>query len=508
MAIQQVAVLALILGGVAVAIIITISIRGHRWLSDQGDFWMPRLERMRFLSSMRRKGVCLDGTRKKMSELNAFRHFLIVGNSGSGKSTVFCLGNLLQATGKDSIFVFDASGELKKLSGGYLASIGMQIMVVNVSNIEESLTWNPLTRCRSKSDLHVLATTLVGASSKGLTDSFWSQSACELLTTILSALMSSPKSKYHTLANARRLLSYVGDDELDKFILSVSDESTWVDWMSFRKNSEKVAMSILATCRTALLPFQNPALVQLTSSNTLDLSALRRTPTCLFIQIPEYQASEWGFFTALLYQELFSLLMEREVPGKPYLKIFGLLDEFGNTARINNFTEYLTALRKRNVSLSLLVQGVSQIESKYTKASADTITENCGTKIYLPGLSQTMAENVSLALGQQIESFDENGRAYREKSRLLSASDVRAMPNDRAICLPLNRRPILLHTRPFYRSRRLKRRSKIPAPPTRSVQLARPTYIDLRSGESSRQLPAPQSDIIQSNGKRETKSSI
>lgn len=491
MTIQQVAVLALVLGVIAVVIVITVSIRGHTWLSETGEFWMPRLERWRFLSRWRRSGLSPDGGIRRVSNATAFKHCSVISPSGSGKSTIFCLGNLLTASGRDSYFVFDSSGELHARSAGYLNSKGLEISVLNVANVERSLTWNPLTRCRSETDIQAIASTLVNASlddSSGA-NSFWNSSAIDLISTLLRVILSLSDPKYHTIGNLRHMLNFVGDESLDQLVLRTATDTVWTDFMAIRRYSEKVLLSIVATCRSALQPFSDQSLVRLTSSESLNFERLRSRASALFIQVPEHQTELYGFLTAILYQQVFDFLMEPPKKNEPYLNIFGLLDEFGSVAAIKNFSGFLVALRKRATSLTILTQDSAQIESKYGRAEATTILAGCATKLYLGGMSQQMCAEVSSALGTE--------NVEGERSSLLTPQEIRTMPENRAICISSNKRPILLRTRPFYRSRKLRRRSRIAPPAIPVAENIEPAFLNLqRDEQSTRPLPALQIDKL------------
>lgn len=487
-------IMAVVLTAATAIISIVISVYGHTWLSEAGSCWMPRTQRWRFHSRFRKSGLALDGGSRRISEKDSWCHASCISPSGSGKSSIYALGNLLTADGKSSYIALDASDELRPQSSGWLHyEMGYSIAVLNVANVSQSQRWNPLARCRSHSDLQKIATTLVDASldhgSSG-SQSFWNTSAKDLLTTLLRCLMNC-EEKYRTIANLRFLLNYVGDESLDGFVLRTADAQTWSDYMGVRRYSEKVLLSIVATCRAAVQPWADPELVRLTSSDTLEFDKLRTTPTILYISVPESEMSYWGFFTSILYGQLFEFLSKPEKSGEPFLGVYAILDEFGNTAPIINCASHLTSLRKRKVSLSILTQDVSQIESKYGRAEATTILSSCATRIYLPGMSQAMCESVSKELGQETIEITENGRVHREKRPLLSPDEVRTMPSNRAICISSNKRPILLHTRPFYRSRKLKRRSRIAPPPIPVAENIEPAYIDLqRMAESPRPLPA------------------
>ena len=274
--------------------------------------------------------------------------------------------------------------------------------VLNVSDPAKSDTFNPLWRVgRSHTEVQQIASVLVDAAfpnSRG--DRFWNDSAKALIATCIHSLKSC-QPQFQTLGNVRHLLNSCGPNRsgLDAFISNTADAATFSAFKAFRASPERVAGSIIATARTALEAFADPALCEISSSDTLQLGTLRRRLTVVYMITPEAKADFYSFWTSLLLNALFSHVMQ--TPKDDDLPVHFLLDEIGNASRIPSFPAIVTSLRKRRCSLTLVLQDAEQLKTYGTAGSSTIINGGCASKIYLPGLPLRTCEDVSKILGQQ-----------------------------------------------------------------------------------------------------------
>lgn len=137
-----------------------------------------------------------------------------------------------------------------------------------------------------------------------------------------------------------------------------------------------------------------------------------------------------------------------------------LLDEVGNTY-VNGLSGYITTLRKRKVSVSLILQSTRQLYSLY-KDDADTILENTLNHIYFPGLSLETCQKLSQKLGfrysnHQSAFFPTNKKEYGREA-LMSVESIRTLKSNRAIYIYGNLPPVMLRLTPWFKSFSLKRK--------------------------------------------------
>lgn len=196
---------------------------------------------------------------------------------------------------------------------------------------------------------------------------------------------------------------------------------------------------------------------------------MRQTKTALFIIVPENETRRFKFLISILYTQLFDYCNQLPQGNNPYLPIFFFLDEFGNAGKLPGFSSLITTLRKRKVSLSLILQDVEQLTHVYGRADASVILNGgCASRIFYPGLSYPTCQELSNILGNQTVIMRESGfekgnnlssSRDREVARpLLAPDEIRTLKPNKAILIHANELPVMLKTRPWFKSRRMKKR--------------------------------------------------
>lgn len=122
-----------------------------------------------------------------------------------------------------------------------------------------------------------------------------------------------------------------------------------------------------------------------------------------------------------------------------------LLDEFANTGKIPDFCEKISTIRKYEISTTIILQSIKQIQNLYEK-EWDVITANCDTLIYLGGgPDDTTTKWLSDIAGDttvvdKADSFSKSGSSTsinRKSQKLFSQSKLRTM--DRLYCVVVPR---------------------------------------------------------------------
>ncbi len=74
---------------------------------------------------------------------------------------------------------------------------------------------------------------------------------------------------------------------------------------------------------------------------------------------------------SLFFRSVFNACM-RDMPNKKTLPVYVLYDEFGHST-IPNFVSTANTIRGYKVSLSIILQSISQLDAKYGKDTASSI---------------------------------------------------------------------------------------------------------------------------------------
>jgi type IV secretory pathway TraG/TraD family ATPase VirD4 len=239
-------------------------------------------------------------------------------------------------------------------------------------------------------------------------------------------------------------------------------------WASLIGNAGDTSTSIIASTQTALKPLSNPKIARMTANHTIDFKQFRQKKTILYLTFPAHEAQFYTFILNIFYTQFFNECM-KSLPTKNDLPIFILYDEFGH-GNIPYFDMIATNIRKYKVSLSIVLQSVSQLEAQYGKEKAKTIIEGgIGSKLFYPGSSLQTAEEIQRLLGKVIRdtyshSNDTKGTTKgafnRQEFNLLNADEIRTLKDNEALFITGNKKPVLLKTKAYFENNRYKRKIK------------------------------------------------
>jgi type IV secretory pathway TraG/TraD family ATPase VirD4 len=429
------------------------------------------------LFSQSNKGLLIDGQAKRLSLDESFKHLLLVAQTGAGKTTKYIIPNVISlANSQNSIIVTDPSGEICKTTSGYMQSKGFKVLKFDPKDPEHSIYFNPLRYIFSYSSgrtyidqvkLSLLAQSLVASSLPEENRSFWAVGAEGLIEFFTSCLIDTPR-EYHNLYNVYKLLEAMtpNGEGLNDFMLAYVNEQRLKDkWLSIIKNSAKETIqSQLVTAQIALKSLANDQIAKILSKNSINFTDLKKEKTILYMTFPVNEASFYTFILNLFYTQLFHKYMQ-ELPKKEDLPLFVLYDEFGN-ANIPNFDMVATNIRKYKVSLSLVLQSFSQLETQYGHVKAQTIIEGgINSKLFYAGAGLNTTQAIETMLGKVIhnETYTTNSkeeRTQRHEYNLLNADEIRTLADNQAFFFTGNKKPVLLDILPYYANGNLKNKPK------------------------------------------------
>lgn len=274
---------------------------------------------------------------------------------------------------------------------------------------------------------------------------------------------------YYTLGNLYHLLQNFGSDgtPLDEFVIqwaydpSNPDDSTlWEEWKGATTGNSNAVQSFALTALTALRAFTNRNLVTLTASSSVDLEEIRRKKTVIYFITPPHLTEYYGFWTSVFFRSVFNASM-RQMPGPRTLPLYVLYDEFGHST-IPSFVSVANTIRGYKVSLSIVLQSLSQLSSRYGADYARSIQGGFMTYLAYAGSDQDTARFFEAIAGKVVDVRREKIEdviQQRQEYNLLNADEVRRIGDTQAILVSANRHPALLETTPYFVHRQY---SKIP----------------------------------------------
>lgn len=164
--------------------------------------------------------------------------------------------------------------------------------------------------------------------------------------------------------------------------------------------------SIIISCIARLQPFLIPDVINLTSTDELELEKLGQEKTALFLILPTADQT-YAFLSAMLYSQAFETLyhvgaQQLAAGGSEQMKIpvRFLMDEFANTGEIPQFPQKLATMRKYNISATIVLQDLAQIEAMY-KDEWRTLVANCSSMVFLGSQETNTLKYFSEMLGKK-----------------------------------------------------------------------------------------------------------
>ena len=319
------------------------------------------------------------------------KNILVIGGSGSGKTSFFVKPNLMQL--HSSYVVTDPKGTLILETGSLLVRAGYKVKVLNTINFKKSMHYNPFAYLRSEKDILKLTNTII-ANTKGdgekSSEDFWVKAERLLYCALIGYIWyeaTEEEKNFITLLEMINASEAREDDEefqspvdlmFSRLEEKEPDHFAVKQYKKYKLAAGKTAKSILISCGARLAPFDIKELRDLMEYDDLELDTLGDRKTALFLIMSDTDTT-FNFVIAMLQSQLFNLLCDKaddEYGGRLPVHVRCILDEFANIGQIPNFDKLIATIRSREISASIILQSQSQLKTIY-KDAADTIVGNC-----------------------------------------------------------------------------------------------------------------------------------
>lgn len=177
-------------------------------------------------------------------------------------------------------------------------------------------------------------------------------------------------------------------------------------WKSFHQLPIKTASCVFGTLNTTIDTIFSPELRKMIAmEKKVDFEKMATQKTILFVSTSAVNPALHCFIN-IFYAQAFKALFEyaESLPGgKLPIPVHVLCDDFATGSRILNFPEYISIFREKQISVTLLVQSESQLESMYGSDDATTIINNCDTYLYMGGMDLKTGRSISERLNTPLE---------------------------------------------------------------------------------------------------------
>lgn len=226
-------------------------------------------------------------------------------------------------------------------------------------------------------------------------------------------------------------------------------------YKDYHSGSGRTLKSIQVTLSSRLEKFNIDDIAGLTMTDEMELERLGEEKMAVFAIIPDTHTS-YNFLVSILYTQLFQSLFykaDNEYHGALPVHVHFVMDEFANVSLPDDFEKILSVMRSRNVSVSIIIQNISQLKALFEK-QWESIIGNCDEFLYLGGNEQSTHKMVSELLGKESIDLNTYGKStghsgsystnYQGTGReLLTPDEVRMLENEKAILIIRGEKPVI-----------------------------------------------------------------
>ena len=342
-------------------------------------------------------------------------NIIVVGGSGSGKTMSITEPCLLETHERNLIITVTKPRIVKKYAP-MQRKRGYDVEILDFTSAENTtIAYDPLYFARSYDDLMFLARSVVMANPRkkgeNNADPYWDEAAISLCCALMGAtMMTHEVPSFADVVDLYKSLklecsSSIITTSLDELFRKLEREAPGcfavMNWQTFRQLPPKTASCVLSTLGATMGHLFNPDLLaMMRKPNKLDFRKIARKKTILYVVTSPVNPALNAFisqFYATALKELFEFAEEQENMQLP-IPTHIICDDFATGAPIPEFAQYISIIREKGMSVMVLCQSESQLQSMYGPSDATTIINNCDTYVFTGSMDLETARNISIRL--------------------------------------------------------------------------------------------------------------
>ncbi len=376
---------------------------------------------------------------------------IVIGGTGSGKTVSYTEANLLHTFDRSLVVSVSKRSLISKYSPLFQKK-GYQVEVIDLISPEKSTVgYDPMRYINNNEDIMHLAKAIVSGNAPAGEDgnqSYWDNTSVQLCAA--------------EIAMAKELLPVYEEmgkdvDQTFNSVLKIDEELYFKEsmGMGFTKSSLDHEFEALkeydpdsfafrnfssisglasrtVSCITSTLKssygdtFSSAALSLMSREKTFEFKDLADRKTVLFIVTNPVNKSSHAFAN-LMFAQMFKNLYEYYLESGSFKKqVHVICDDFAVSAKIYDFEKYISIFRESGISVSVLVQSLSQLASLYGEYASSTIMNNCDRILYLGGMDlftcQNMAQRLDVPLSDVLNAKLESAFVMQRGERPIIGS--------------------------------------------------------------------------------------
>jgi type IV secretion system protein VirD4 len=426
-----------------------------------------------------RPGTLVLGRRgPRLIATEAETSVLVIGPTRSGKTSGLVVPNLLEWQGP--AIVTSTKSELVDLTAAHRRSLGPVYVYDPTGEIgqrADAVTWSPLAGC----DVLDVAWTVAAWLCAGLQQgggrgdndwAHWAESGKLLIAPLLYAAAACDR----TIIDVRDWIHSFDLETPSELLAALTREQPGRDadpqramamLSSVDQRPEKERGTVFSTVMRIFSVFNESAVAASAMTSQFDPQSFLRDRGTLYLctprQSPERIASL--FVGILMTVVTRAYAVAARLPRgrlQPELALF--LDELANVVPIEELPALASQGAGRGIVLMSIIQDFSQLRVRYGADRANSILNNHGCKMVLPGVSdpetsEVIAKLVGRAEYTDVQVSHNDGKASRSYSlrreQMASPDALRQLPEGTGVVLYRGKPPTIVRLRPWYAERTL-----------------------------------------------------
>ncbi len=341
---------------------------------------------------------------------------LIIGGSGSGKTGTYVSELLMAPYG--SMIISDTKRLLHRMFRQYLEDKGYKVYVLDFVDPENSIGYNPLKYIRrnefgepNEADIMKLAAAIMPM--LDASEPFWEKAATRYIAILIGYVLEVAIEEEQTMKTVC---------EVHRMLQKESGKRKFEAWangnptaFAARKYQQMIESSKAEKMWSSIMEFVNQGLDVFDfreydpiweGETTIDIERIGREKTVLFVNSSDNDPSMHAL-SYIFNMQVMQVLLEQadhNRSGRLEVPCRLVLDDFAAAAKIEGFENLISIIRSRDISVSIIIQSLSQLKHMYSQEKADTIINNCAHVLYLAGKDRDTMQYVADYLNQTIHT--------------------------------------------------------------------------------------------------------
>ena len=239
--------------------------------------------------------------------------------------------------------------------------------------------------------------------------------------------------------------------------LSPDEDFALMNYKNFKVAAGKTLKSIIISCNVRLAPIATAGVRSLLEYDEMELDTLGDpdAKVAVFGILSDTDKTLSFLFAIMMWQCIDQLCRKAltDYGGKLPTPVHFIFDEFANIGTIPQIEETIAVTRSRNIGITIILQSMSQLESKYDK-KAQSIVDCCDSTLFLGGKSNSTNKEIAEMIGKQTinqmtygESTGQSGSASKnlqiQGRDLIDAAEIGKMSRRKAILLIAGTNPLM-----------------------------------------------------------------